>query len=142
MHYVMDDLEVDFLLDAVDFVAEHGHGFLRLYDFDLFDGSWSKKANPARLKRFSLEAALEASVERTPPMSLQDRQKRYTGYLEAALKIARKLAKKDPSVAHELSGALAELQFFSLPECCMESSGKKPRKSVIRKLKSIFSSNK
>jgi len=138
MHYVMDDLEVDFLLDAVDFVTEHGHRFLRLYDFDLFDGSWSKKADPARLKRFSLEAALEANMKRTPPMSLQERQKRYTGYLEEALNMARKLAKQDPSVAHELSGTLAELQFFSLPECCMESSGKKPRKGVIGKLRSIF----
>ncbi len=43
MHYVMDDLEVDFLLDAVEFVARHGGLFLPLYDFDLYDGSWNKK---------------------------------------------------------------------------------------------------
>lgn len=45
MHYVMDDLEVDFLLDAVEFVARYGELFLPLYDFDLFDGAWSKKVD-------------------------------------------------------------------------------------------------
>ena len=54
MHYVMDDLEVDFLLDAVDFITRHGSAFLRLYDFDLYDGSWKMKEDPTCLHRFSL----------------------------------------------------------------------------------------
>lgn len=141
MHYVMDDLEVDFLLNAVDFVAAHGSQFLRLYDFDLYDGSWSKKDDPTRLKRFSLEAALEANMERTPPMSFEERQNRYNRYLEEAREMARKLARQSPLVEHKLSSELAELQFFSLPECCMESAGKKPRKGVMGKLRSIFSDN-
>jgi selenocysteine lyase/cysteine desulfurase len=138
MHYVMDDLEVDFLLDAVDFVAGHGQQFLQLYDFDLFDGSWSKKDGATRLRRFSLEAALEASMERVPPMSLEERQKCYSSYLEVALDMARKLARKKPLVEHGLSGALGKLQFFSLPECCMEPGGKKPQKGMLGRIRSIF----
>ena len=136
MHYVMDDLEVDYMLDAIDFVVQFGDLFLRLYDFDLYDGSWSKKDDSTRLQRFSLEAALEANVDRDPPMPFDERQKRYTNYLEEALKLARKLQKQDPSVEHELEGKLSELQFFALPECCMQPDGKTD--GLMGKLKAIF----
>ena len=138
MHYVMDDLEVDFLLDAVDFVAQYGRLFLPLYDFDLFDGSWNRTEDPTSLQRFSLEAALEAKMGEETPMPFEERQKRYTSYLEQALQLARKLQKKAPQVEHTLEGKPGELQFFALPECCMGSENKKNRKGLMGKLKSIF----
>ena len=138
MHYVMDDLEVDYMLDAIDFVAEHGQLFLRLYDFNLYDGSWCAKEAPTRLQRFSLEAALEASSERNPPMPFEERQKRYTSYLDEALKMARKLAKQDSSEEHILAGTLGELQFFSLPECCVSPGRQNPQKGVMGRIKSLF----
>ena len=138
MHYVMDDLEVDFLLDAVDFVASHGSLFLHLYNFDLYDGSWSKTDDPSHLQRFSLEAALEAGMGPETPMSFEERQKNYIGYLEEAEKLAAKLQKKDPSVDHVLEGTLGKLQFFSLPGCCMQAGNKKPVKGFVGRIKSIF----
>ena len=72
-------------------------------------------------------------------MPYEERQKRYTSYLEEASKLARKLQKQDPSVEHELDGALGELQFFALPECCITPGNQKGRKGFIGKLKSIFS---
>ena len=119
MHYVMDDLEVDFLLDAVDFVAQHGPLFLSLYDFDLYDGSWIRKDDPISLQRFSLESALEASMAEEMPMPFAERQKCYSRYLEEALLLAGELLKKTPPAEHVLAGKLGELQFFALPECCM-----------------------
>jgi selenocysteine lyase/cysteine desulfurase len=139
MHYVMDDLEVDFLLDAVDFVARYGGLFLRLYDFDLYDGSWSKKDDSTSLQRFSLEAALEAGMGEVTPMPYEERNKCYTSYLEEALKLAKKLQKQDPSVEHALEGALGELQFFALPECSINPDDKKAGSGLMAKLKSIFS---
>ena len=140
MHYVMDDLEVDFLLDSIDFVARYGGLFLRLYDFDLYDGSWSKKDDPTRLQRFSLEAALEAGMGEQVPMPTAERNKRYTSYLKAASKLARKLQKQNPSVEHALSGKLGELQFFALPECSINPDAEKTQKGLMGKLKSIFGS--
>jgi len=138
MHYVMDDLEVDFLLDAIDFIAQYGGLFLRLYDFDLYDGSWNKKDDKTSLERFSLEAALEAGMGEVTPMPHEERQKRYTSYLKEASKLAGKLQKKSPSVGHELEGKLGELQFFALPECSLTPEGKKTRKGLVGKFKSIF----
>ena len=143
MHYVMDDLEVDFLLDAVDFVAKSGQLFLRLYDFDLRDGAWNKKNDPTRLQAFSLESALQASMAEETPMPCAERQKLYSSYLEEALQLAEELQKKDPPVEHLLDGVLGELQFFALPECCIKPGGaqdQKGRKGFISKLKSVFSS--
>jgi len=138
MHYVMDDLEVDFLLDAVDFVARYGGLFLRLYDFDLYDGSWSKKNDSTSLQRFSLEAALEAGMGEQTPMPFEERQKHYTSYLEQAMELAGNLQKQHPSVEHELGGKLGELQFFALPQCCLQAGGKKNGGGLVGKLKNIF----
>ena len=139
MHYVMDDLEVDFLLDAVDFIAHHGGAFLRLYDFNLYDGSWKMKQDPTRLHRFSLAEALDASVEREPPMSLDERRKYYEQYLEEAGQLAKKLQKQGPLTEKELEGALGELQFFTLPECCTGDTRKPSTKGVMGRIRSIFS---
>lgn len=138
MHYVMDDLEVDYMLDAIDFVAQHGSLFLRLYDFDLYDGSWKKKDDPTQLQRFSLEAALAVDKSEEEPMSFEERQKRYTAYLQEAASLAGKLQKKTPPADKILEGSLGELQFFNLPECCIDQGGKKRGKGVLGKLKSVF----
>lgn len=141
MHYVMDDLEVDYLLDAVDFLARHGSLFLRLYDFDLYDGSWRNKDDPTHLQKFSLDAALETSKGEELPMPFEERQKRYASYLEEAEKLARKLQKQGSPEEQTLDGTLGELQFFSLPDCCMNPDGQKQRKGVLGKIKSLFNKN-
>jgi len=138
MHYVMDDLEVDFLLDAVEFVARYGGLFLSLYDFNLYDGAWNKKDDASSLQRFSLESALKAGRVDETPMPPDERQARYTRYLDDALKLARKLEKKTLSTSHQLEGRLGELQFFSLPECCINIEAENKRKGLVDKIKAVF----
>ena len=140
MHYVMDDLEVDFLLDAVDFVARHGRLFLPLYEFNIYDGAWSKVDDPTRLQQFSLSAALEASMDVEPPMPFEERQMRYASYLEEAEQWARKLRKQKPAMEeYTLEGKLGDLQFFTVPECCLKPDDRKSGIGFASKLKSIFS---
>lgn len=43
MHYVMSMDEINFILDAVDFIADYGYLFLNDYIVDIKDGSWSHK---------------------------------------------------------------------------------------------------
>ena len=125
MHYVMDDLEVDFLLDAVEFVAQFGGLFLPLYRFNLYDGSWNKKDDSTCLQRFSLESALKATRVDETPLSLEERRANYASYLDDARKWAYELEKQAPSKPHLLAGTLGELQFFALPECCVSADTKK-----------------
>ena len=138
MHYVMDDLEVDYLLDAIDFIAQYGSLFLRLYDFDLYDGSWKKKDDPTRLRQFSLASALDADKGEETPMPFEERQKRYSIYLEEAKSLAGKLQKQTPPDEQILEGALGEVQFFNLPECCIDPNDRKSGKGVMGRLKAMF----
>lgn len=43
IHYIMDENEVDFILDAVEFVANYGYLFLSDYIIDLKSGKWRHK---------------------------------------------------------------------------------------------------
>ena len=138
MHYVMDDLEVDYLLDAVDFVAQHGELFLRLYDFDLCDGSWQIKEDPVSLQRFSLQSALQASMVEEKPMAVEARQQSYNRFLDEARQLADELRQLTPPAEHVLEGTLGQLQFFCLPGCCMPAVEKETGNSWVGKLKSIF----
>ena len=139
MHYVMDDLEVDFLLDAMDFVAQYGRLFLQLYDFDLYDGSWRKKDDSTNLQRFSLEAALDARFAEETPMPFEERQNRYASYLQEASALATQLQKLPAHVEYRLDGVLGELQFFSLPECSIDTHGRKTGGGILNQLTSIIS---
>ncbi|MCW8926103.1 MAG: hypothetical protein OQJ84_07595, partial [Xanthomonadales bacterium] len=139
MHYVMDDLEVNFLLDAVDFIAKHGGEFLRLYAFDMHDGSWHMKDDTTCLQRFSLEAALSASNEREPPMPHDTRNAHYQRYLDEARQLAEKLRMQGPLMEKDLEGMLGDLQFFTLPECCTSKTEESAGRGLMGKLKSLFS---
>jgi len=138
MHYVMDDLEVDFLLDAVEFVARYGELFLPLYDFDLFDGAWSKKVDATVLKRFSLESALNAREIDETPMPYEERRTRYAAYLREARELANGLQQQGPSAQHLLEGTLGELQFFTLPECCVNQETRARHQALMGKIKTLF----
>lgn len=128
MHYVMDDLEVDYLLDAVDFVAEYGRLFLPLYEFDLYKGSWVHRDDPVHLQKFSLKAALEARMADEAPMPLEVRRDCYQRYLKEAADLAEKLKSNDQGVERQLDGMLGKLQFFALPESCIGCGEHPPKK--------------
>jgi hypothetical protein len=48
-HWLDTAEEVDFLLDAIRFVAEHGARFLQLYAFDWRTGAWTWRGGPPDL---------------------------------------------------------------------------------------------
>lgn len=118
-HYVMDDLEFDYILDAVEFVADHGAKFMHLYDFDLHTGAWQHKEDPVVLQAFSLESALNCNRNVSTSLELNERR----GYYETALHEANDMAKSLQQKDHEpdllLEGTLGELQFFSLSKACL-----------------------
>jgi selenocysteine lyase/cysteine desulfurase len=104
LHWVMDDAEADYVIDAVQFIAREGHTFLGLYDFDLATGTWVHKYAAGVLPEFSLDQAL-SNIDGEPAiLSLALRQQLYRHYLTEAQKLIA------------LAGDLGELQFFAMPE--------------------------
>jgi selenocysteine lyase/cysteine desulfurase len=116
LHYVMDDIEVDYILDAIDFVAEHGNRFMPLYNFDVHSGAWLHKSDCTCLEGFSLDAALECQGYQSRTLSADERGHLYSAFIAEAERLAAELAAEQPPPEHHMDTGLEELRFFSVPE--------------------------
>ncbi|MEJ2383017.1 MAG: aminotransferase class V-fold PLP-dependent enzyme [Xanthomonadales bacterium] len=116
LHYAMDDIEVGYILDAIDFVAAQGHRFLPLYNFDMRTGAWLHKSDSVELEGFSLDAALRCEGARARALSVGERTHLYRAYLDEAAHLAGDLADGAGLRWHRVDAALEELKFFSVPE--------------------------
>jgi selenocysteine lyase/cysteine desulfurase len=116
LHWVMDDAEADYVIEAVNFLAQEGHRFLNLYDFDLASGTWKHRFVASTLPEFSLDAALAGEQSEPATLTLPLRRQLYRHYLAEARKIADRLRTESPAKLASLGGELADLQFFALPE--------------------------
>ena len=115
LHWVMDDAEADYVIEAVHFLAREGHRFLSLYDFDLASGTWKHRFKESVLPEFSLDAALANELGEPATLTLPLRRQLYRHYLAEARKIADRLGTESPSKLASLGGELADLQFVALP---------------------------
>jgi selenocysteine lyase/cysteine desulfurase len=113
-HYVMDDAEANFIIDAVEFLAEHGQSFVSLYDFDAHTGVWAHSSEQPIDEAFSLDAALRARRTDPEPLPAAIRQDLYTRWLTEARKVARELETRPKRTPKKLEGEVGELQFFRM----------------------------
>lgn len=89
MHYSMTEAEVDYLIEAVKFVIEHGHKFLTQYEFNIYTGEWEHL-------RHKMPQALELSLQlgfddEAEPLPIPDAEKKFPIYLQEAKQIAASL---------------------------------------------------
>ncbi len=115
LHWVMDDAEANYVIDAVLFIARHGQSFLSLYDFDLCSGTWSNRQVTIELPEFSLEEALHIEEGEPATLSLPLRKQLYDHYMTEAHRWASRIKEEPAEELASLDGELGELQFFSLP---------------------------
>jgi len=114
-HYAMDDVEADYIIDAVEFIGAHGHCFVPSYRFDLATGAWTHAHARAHFEHLSLDDALCAAGVEPSARSATERARLYRGYLDDARGRAKALeAESDSANDATLDGELGELQFFAL----------------------------
>ena len=112
-HFTMDDADADYVIQAVEFLAEYGVRFLPLYDFEIESGRWTNRAGEPAGASFSLADALAATPAARPdPRPADERRARYASLLDDARRLADELA--DPDASKRLDGDLDALQFFAL----------------------------
>jgi Aminotransferase class-V len=112
-HYTMDDAEVDYVLDAIEFVAEQGHRFLSLYDFDLATGAWAHREYVEHHAPFSIETALAAGGCERTALPQAERAALYVAYLAEARSLAAALGEPGTSRTQQLAESFGELGFFT-----------------------------
>jgi selenocysteine lyase/cysteine desulfurase len=115
LHWVMDDAEANYIIEAVHFVARHGYRFLGLYDFDLGTGTWSHRLGGGALPEFSLDKALVEDEGEPAILSLALRKQLYNHYMTEAGRWVQRLRSEPAAALATLDGDLGELQFFALP---------------------------
>ena len=99
--------ELDFLLSATEFVAEHGEKFVPLYSFDWQTGAWSHPADAARPVPDLFNLPL-------PRGTGSGRDRDYAGYLREALVLAAELGGQQPGTERTLpQGVPADLVYFA-----------------------------
>jgi selenocysteine lyase/cysteine desulfurase len=113
-HYAMDDLEAGFVMDAVEFVAEHGHRFLRLYAFDAETGAWSHREYEERHEAFSLDAARHATGCDETALPAEQRAQVYADVLREARDWSERLGEPPGTAAPAGDDQFGELQFFNV----------------------------
>jgi selenocysteine lyase/cysteine desulfurase len=112
-HFVMDDPEADYIIDAVAFIAEHGYRFLPLYDFDVRTGLWTCRGFRESFRTFSLADALNASGFGETALSPDVRARMYQSYLQAARERAQSLDSTGNGAARPLERDFGALKFFA-----------------------------
>ena len=115
-HWVMDDLEADYVIDAVRFIADHGHRFTSLYGFDLATGTWTHRQAVDDLPEFSLDAALRSEADEPAILTTALRNQLYEHYLAEARRIAESLEVRVSDNSTLPSTVLEDLRFFTLPD--------------------------
>ena len=115
LHYAMDDIEVDYILDAIDFVARQGHRFMPLYDFDMATGAWVHKVDGVCLEGFSLDDALECGGYQSRTLGAGERKHLYGAYLAEAERLSEALAEDFAGELAHGDEELESLKFFSVP---------------------------
>lgn len=106
LHYLLLDAELDFLCDAVAFVAENGRWFLPLYTFDIATGSWRHVEWNQEPLRFGLDEAL---TDRKPEVVSARTCEELEAMRDDSLTEARRLAT-------EMRARYADTDIHTLPE--------------------------
>jgi hypothetical protein len=122
------DPEIDFLLEATEFVADHGAHFLPLYEFGWQDGIW-RHAGAGACCAGGPELTAEAILQATTPdyagtgLDESEIQKEQAGYLRTAREQAAVLEKRwaaEPPAWNQPSGnpEIDELVWFRYVNAC------------------------
>ncbi|MES9899478.1 MAG: aminotransferase class V-fold PLP-dependent enzyme [Sedimenticola sp.] len=121
-HYTFDRLEVEYILDAVDFVGSYGHLFLEQYRFEHDSGAWQHKEWQGDEPVLSLVDALQATAVIPESESESSRAAHYQENLEWAGELAQLFKAEHSDESVQLGGEEGELQFFQLPRESMLKS--------------------
>jgi len=100
IHYLMSESEVDFICNAMKFIAEHGYLFLNEYVLDVKTGNWSHKSHNkpfSIVENFGAEESLKfmdnGKIKAEKKVSPR-RNEEYKKYLDEAKKHAAQLEER------------------------------------------------
>jgi selenocysteine lyase/cysteine desulfurase len=119
-NYFLSETVVDYVIDAVTFVARHGHKLLADYRFDVSTALWRHRTGlvepPLRLGQLSYDAdgtlRYPRHTDHAPESELQR-------YLDEATALVSTTGVPDDTAQAAVSADFDALRWFDLPEACV-----------------------
>jgi len=92
-HYTITEEEFDFILNAIEFVADYGYLFIPEYQMDLYTGDWVHRGYEDKDLKFNptIGNLLKISLKDCFGSETTDKSKIFPKYLEEAKKLAKGL---------------------------------------------------
>ncbi len=121
LHYSIPEYELNYILDAIDFISRYGHIFLTQYQFNVLNGEWVHKgintSSYIPTNPFDMDKIRKTTFLKETPLDDSKRMDLYQSYLGDAKKIAL-------SLEHEYitnfttfkDTSMEELRFFNFLE--------------------------
>ena len=109
LHYSMTEAEVDYLIEAVKFVLEHGHKFISQYEFNLISGEW-RYLDHVMPKPLELDIELGFNGSSEEPEYIDNAEYKFQDYLKFARQEADRLPEDFELLSFEPE--LEQLMFF------------------------------
>jgi hypothetical protein len=96
LHYAFSVEEIDYLLDTIEFIIEHGALFLNDYDFDYLTGEW--------IPRSYEESTIELSIDKIDciGLNISDDQQTFAKQLQYASELAKAREESTCYESHEM----------------------------------------
>jgi selenocysteine lyase/cysteine desulfurase len=120
-NYFLSDAVVDYVIEAVRFVARHGHRFLADYRFDTATGLWRHQQGlvepPLRLREVGYDADGQLTYPRHTERAPESDLARYLAEAAALLGAGREA---DDAAQASVSSDFDELRWFDLPASCLD----------------------
>ncbi|MEU5894222.1 aminotransferase class V-fold PLP-dependent enzyme [Streptomyces sp. NPDC047461] len=123
-NYFISDTVRDYLIDAIDLIAAHGHRLLPDYRFDPHSGLWRHQAGPAtpplRLTdvRFTADGRMTASTLRRHRLG----EEALAGQLDRAREVLASRSTLPDDGPTGLPADFEQMRWFPLPPSCLEQT--------------------
>ncbi|MCF6289266.1 MAG: aminotransferase class V-fold PLP-dependent enzyme [Proteobacteria bacterium] len=83
-HYVMDDADVEFIINAVEFIAKRGEQLLPWYDFCLKQACWKHINDDGDCQQLKLDDAFNEDMQESSPVPIDLRRQLYKQFISEA----------------------------------------------------------
>ena len=113
-HFTLSEADFEFIIKAIEFIAEKGYLFLPLYSFDVRTGTWTHlEEKEGDLPDYGLQHALSSTAIYKAINNECERQVDYEAYLKEADDIAESLKEKEHKYL-TFEDETEELRFFEV----------------------------
>jgi len=121
LNYFVSDAVVDYILRAVELVAEQGHRFLADYRFDESSGMWRHRTGPVEppLRLHDVTYDPDTGAMRYPCTRRSAPESALAGYLDEATALAADRPDPDCAPPPGLRADFESLRWFELPAVCV-----------------------